>query len=180
MRLTRLATPPGSRDSASVGANRLRGGPTRDRRLPFDTGVSRAVVSPGTNGSVVRVSRRVASAAIGGTVPRGTAALSEIGERPILGPWARPLGPSRPPPHLPERRRAAGRYASAATISRALSLSLQSPFRPSLAVRLVRYRNRGVISLGRISPADFGLRYKAGLLGSRTAFPRNLPLATRL
>ena len=67
MRRTRLATPPGDRDSASVDSDRLRGGSLENLRLPFDTDVSRIVVSPGTNGSVVRVSRRVASAALSGT-----------------------------------------------------------------------------------------------------------------
>ena len=66
MRRTPLANPPGDRDSAAV-ANDFAAVPRGDPRLPFDTGVSRAVVSPGTNGSVVRVSRRVASAALGGT-----------------------------------------------------------------------------------------------------------------
>lgn len=72
MRLTRLATPPGNRDSASAVSSKgdRLAAVSEDRRLPFDTGVSRAVVSPGTNGSVIRVSRRVASAAIGGTAPR--------------------------------------------------------------------------------------------------------------
>ena len=169
MRLTRLATSPGDRDSASAPPSskgeRFAAVP-KDRRLPFDTGVSRAVVSPGTNGSVIRVSRRVASAAIGGTArrtrgdpPRGRIRSVDLGRersgsRPFVAPaTASSRGKTRGP-----------RYDSAATISRALSLSLQSSFKPSLAVRLVRYRNRRVISLGRTSPAAFGLRYKAALL----------------
>lgn len=110
----------------------------------------------------------------------GLTAIYRVG-RPdpkTLGAIARILDPSsHPPPPRSEKRGAAGRYASAATISRALSLSLQSSFRPSLAVRLVRYRNRGVISLGRTSPATFGLRYKAGLLacGRRFRAPPRSP-----
>ena len=70
MRRTRLATPPGDRDSASVDSSRLRGSPRMNFRLPFDTDVSRIVVSPGTNGSVVRVSRRVSSTTLSGTESR--------------------------------------------------------------------------------------------------------------
>jgi len=70
------------------------------------------------------------------------------------------------------RKRRGCRCGSAATISRAISLSPQSSFQRSLAVRLVRYRNRGVISLGRASPADFSLRYKAGLLAGDRRYTR--------
>ena len=182
MRRTPLATPPGGRDPASVAVGRLRGGPRGDHRLPFDTGVSSAVVSPGTNGSAVRVSRRVASAALSGTDhPTVDGDPPSRGDL-ILGPWARWLGtcdpPSRPPPPPRQGRGAASRYASAATISRALSISLQSSFRRSLAVRLVLYRNRVVISLGRTSPAAFGLRYKAGLLACGRRF-RAVPRSPR-
>jgi len=72
------------------------------------------------------------------------------------------------------------RCASATTISRALSLSLQSSFRRSLAVRLVRYRNRDTISLGRASPAVFSLRYKADLLTVGRRLQTKRPRSTRL
>ncbi|XP_067951784.1 serine/arginine repetitive matrix protein 2-like [Watersipora subatra] len=99
---------------------------------------------------------------LGGTRPPGTgrAATRATPEHSLPGRDP-PIAPSAAARRTPRR---GCRRASAATISRALSLSLQSSFRRSLAVRLVRYRNRAVISLGRASPAAFGLRYKAGLL----------------
>lgn len=98
---------------------------------------------------------------IGGTRPRGAGRDATRAPPEPCSPDAILRSPPPPPRACPRR---GCRRASAATISRALSLSLQSSFRRSLAVRLVRYRNRGVISLGRASPAAFGLRYKAGLL----------------
>jgi len=175
MHRTPLANPPGDRDSAAV-ANDLAAASRGDLRLPFDTGVSSAVVSPGTNCSVVRVSRRVASVALGGTHVRDVSDVHSWRTSGRLVPWARGsvLDLSSHPPPSSEEDTADG-YASAATISRAVSLSLQSTFQRSLAVRLVRYRNRGVISLGRASPANFGLRNKAALLARGRRQRRRLP-----
>ena len=128
---------------------------------------------------MVRVSRRVASAAIGGTVSRTD------GDPPCRRIRSEDLGcdrsGSRPfvaPATASSRKKRRGRPIRFRRNDFACSFTLSSEFFSTFPRgTLVRYRNRGVISLGRTSPATFGLRYKAGLLacGRRFRAPPRSP-----